>query len=371
MVPFFKKTMLSDELKDLSSWYSEPYDVRLNVQDYFKRNFGLHRFYTTKSCTQSLEIAFMSIMPSERDEVILPSYAFVSLANAISINGFKCVFVDCQASTMNIDPYAIEAAITPKTKAIVTINYGGVSCDYESILRICKKHDVLLIEDNAHGIRAKYKGDWLGTFGDISTISFDYLKNISCNEGGGIALNNEHLLASFERAYNFGTNKVAFTRKETSFYEWKGLGTNAAMAEHLNVVLQTQLLSSDQIVNTFIESWNKYQNHLAALQNDGLIELPAIPDDCITNGHMFWIKVKDAPERSELIKYLSDNGIQTAFHYTPLHSSEFGLKVGKFAGEDIFTTKESSRLLRLPLYYSISDHEIEQVSDKIKSFFHF
>lgn len=371
MVPFFRKTMLSDELEDLSLWYSEPYDVRKYVQDYFKNNFEHHHFYTTKSCTQSLEIAFMSIVSDERDEVILPSYAFVSLANAIAINGFRCVFVDCQPNTMNIDPKAIEAAITPRTKAVITINYGGVSCEYESILKICKKHDILLIEDNAHGIRAKYNGKWLGTFGDISTISFDYLKNVSCNEGGGISINNQHLLNSFERAYHFGTNKGAFIRKETSFYEWKGIGTNAALAEHLNVVLKTQLLFSDKIVNKFIESWNKYHHHLAELKHQGLIELPSVPDGCLTNGHMFWIKVKDATERSELINLLSHSGIQAAFHYTPLHSSEFGLKVGRFVGEDIHTTKESNRLLRLPLYYSISDHEIEQVVNAIKSFFHF
>jgi len=369
MIPFFKKTNLPGEIADLSAWYAAPWDARHAMKTYFESTFFLKNFFATKSCSQSLELALMAIEKDGRNEVILPSYAFVSLANAVVMNGFKCVFVDCDPDTMNISAEAVEAAMSDKTRAVILINYCGVACNYERLSPLCTKNEVLLLEDNAHGIRAKYKGQWLGSFGDISTISFDYLKNISCNEGGGIAINNTSYLLNFERAYHFGTNRAAYLRGEAPFYEWKGVGSNVALAEHLAVILLTQLKASEEVIEKFICLWKLYYTLLQELQDDGYISLSKIPIDCSINGHMFWIKVADARERAELISHLSDMGIQTAFHYTALHNSEFGKAVGVFVGEDVYTTRESQRLLRLPLYHSLTEAEALTVVNGIKSYY--
>lgn len=366
MIPFFKK---SDIYNDFTLSNQTNLNFRKKISDYFLNQLAHENFFLTKSCTQSLEIAFMTINAAIGSEVILPSYGFVSIANAIALRGLKCVFVDCEPNTMNIDTHAALNAITPKTVAIVTINYAGVACDYDKLIPVCKERGILLIEDNAHGIRAKYKDRYLGTLGDISTISFDFLKNVSCDEGGGISINKSSLISDFENVYHFGTNKASFLRGETSFYEWKSLGTNSMLAEPLCKILYGQLMASESIISGFLEKWHMYYNSLQHLKSKGIIELTIIPEYSQPNGHMFWIKVSDSDERSKIIKFLAQKEISTAFHYTPLHQSEFGKKNGMFYGNDIYTTKESSRLLRLPLYNSLTEIELEKVVSSIDEFY--
>lgn len=372
MIPFFRKNFFNEEIELLKQWYNgELINVRDQLSNSFSNKFSYQNFFLTKSCTQSLELAILSLNLPFGKEVILPSYAFVSLANAVAINNLKCVFVDCDPNTMNISVDAAIQAITKDTAAIITINYGGISCDYDSLFPICKEKGIYIIEDNAHGIRAKYKDKWLGNFGDISTISFDFLKNISCNEGGGATINNENLLNNFQLAYDFGTNRNACLKGEVSFYEWKEKGTNAILAEHLAIILKSQLDKSDIIISEYISKWNKYYASLDDLQTKGLISLAKIPEYSSSNGHMFWLKAKDKSERDLLISYLKQFNIHTAFHYTPLHSSEFGFKVGIFRGSDNYTSIESNKLIRLPLYFNLTQEEQNEVIGRIYKFYGF
>ncbi|MCZ2393676.1 MAG: aminotransferase class I/II-fold pyridoxal phosphate-dependent enzyme [Chitinophagales bacterium] len=370
MIPYFKKNHIINELDKLHLFYQGiVVNPRQEVEAFFKERYILNNFLLTKSCTQSLELALMSLPDSKGKEIILPSYGFVSLANAIAMNGYKCVFVDCEPGTMNISAEAIEGAISKDTVAVMTINYAGVSCDYDKIQKICRENNLFLIEDNAHGISCKYKDEYLGSFGDISTISFDFFKNISCDEGGGISINNTQLGDDFVKSYYFGTNKQAMAEGHVSSYEWKHIGTNSLLAEPLAVILYAQLQQTDKIINQYLSNWNFYFQELQKLVKDGKIQLAQIPEYAQHNGHIFWIKTADLEERKNLIAFLRKNEIGSAFHYTPLHTSEFGKKMGVFRGEDKYTTTESSRLLRLPQYYLLKREEQEKVVEKIFEFY--
>jgi dTDP-4-amino-4,6-dideoxygalactose transaminase len=370
VVPFFKKNLFEAELLAYANYRKgDLTQPRESVEAHFRDQFSLNNFYLTKSCTQALELAIQTLeIPSGR-EVILPSYSFVSLGNAVVLNGLRCVFVDCQPETMNICPEAIKNAITEQTAAVITINYGGISCDYDEIEKICKDHQLFLIEDNAHGIYAQYKEKALGTFGDISCISFDYLKNISCEEGGGISIHRKTLENKFQEAYQFGTNRAAFLRKETSSYEWKSAGTNAQIAEALAATLLTQLSQAERIITRYLEHWNRYFGALQHLEQQGKIQLAQVPDYARHNGHIFWMKTADYDERAALIAFLQSRGIGSGFHYTPLHSSTFGKLIGRFHGEDQHTTRESLRFLRLPLYYQLSEEQQEWVIQSLYNFY--
>ena len=366
MISFFKKTVVTNTSKPKSN---EVESYRQMVSENIQSQLGYKNFFLTKSCTQSLELALMTLNFPAGKEVILPSYGFVSIANVLAINGLKCVFVDCEPGTMNIDIKAIVNAITDETVAVITINYGGVACDYDRLLPICKEKGIYIIEDNAHGIRAKYKGRYLGSFGDVSTISFDYLKNITCDEGGGISINDSRLLPDFEVSYFFGTNKASFMRNEAPFYEWKGRGTNSLLAEPLAEILYKQVMQSEIIINHFKRKWNYYYEELKNFEQKGYIELAKLPDYSEPNGHMFWIKVENESIRKKIMSYLFRKDIQTAFHYTPLHLSEYGKKVGEFRGVDKFTSKDSFRLLRLPLYYDLSTESQVRIIEEIDNFY--
>lgn len=370
MIPFYKEEYLPMELNQNRLFNTERnVNVRNLVAQHFQSEFLHKNFFLTKSCTQSLEIAIMTLNLPKNSEVIMPSYGFVSIANAVSINGLKCVFVDCDPNTMNVSIEAIQNAITKKTKAVITINYSGVACDYDQLLPICKEKDIYLIEDNAHGIRAKYNGNYLGTFGDISTISFDFYKNISCGEGGGITINHNSLLRDFHRVYHFGTNKKDFLEGKVNTYEWKGYGTNSILAEPLAVILKGQLDRSEKIIQMYKNKWNVYYDELLALEKEGYIRLLKVPEYAEHNAHIFWLKVNSADIRNSLIKFLGKNGIETTFHYRPLHTSEFGKKTGEFRGEDKYTSKESNELLRLPHYYSLKETDQSYVIEKIYEFY--
>ncbi len=331
--------------------------------------YGIKNLWLTKSCTQSLELAGLIAELKQGDEVIMPSYAFVSDANAVALCGATCVYVDIRKDTMNIDENKIEAAITPNTKAIITINYSGVSCNYDVIVPLAKKYGLILIEDNAHGIFSKYKGEYLGTFGDISTISFDHLKNITSGEGGCVMINEKKMVEKFSVIYEFGTNKVEFLKGLSSKYEWKSKGTNSHLSEYLAAILLSQLENGKEILEKFHWNWNTYHEQLLSLHQSGALEIPMIPDDCEHSAHIFYIKLRYKTERDALLSYLKSKNIHAAFHYVPLHTSEYGRKHGRFHGDDINTTKESERLLRLPNYHAMTINEISYVTDAIRKFF--
>lgn len=373
-VPFFKTAITGDEeqyvhqvLHDGNSFADKNFISK--CENWFAENHGLKNFFLTKSCTHSLELAALTLGIKTGDEVIMPSFAFVACANAIALRGATCVFVDIEPTSMNIDAAKIEAAITPKTKAILTINYSGVACDYVAIKKIAQKHQLFIIEDNAHGTGAKQGENSLGSFGDISTFSFDHLKNISCGQGGGIAINNEKLLENFFVHYEFGTNRRNFFKGKANRYEWKNLGSNFPLSELNAAMLYSQLENSEKINGRFVQLWNLYFEKLSVLQTQNKIGLPKLSIDSHHNAHCFFIKTKNEEERNALIRFLNATEISAQFHYTPLHSSEFGLTAGRFNGNDEFTSTESKRLLRLPLYYNMTDREINHVISKVLEFY--
>jgi dTDP-4-amino-4,6-dideoxygalactose transaminase len=367
-IPFFKKPVLNNELLNLQQFY-QGYSFKEKCTAYFQKQYNNPYFYFAKSCTQSLEVALMSLRLPEGKEVILPSYAYVSLANAVMLNGLKCIFVDIEPRTMNVSPQAIEDAITSDTGAILTLNYSGVACDYGQIRSICEKYSLPIIEDNAHGINCKKNGRLLGTFGDISTISFDMLKNVGCFEGGGIMFNQSSLLELYHSVGLMGTNRAEFFKGDVSHYEWVSMGTNTSLAAPLYAILFAQLEHSEELCAIQRSKWNYYYHLLSALGEKGYIQLPGLSADDDHNGHIFWIKVRDEEERSGLVAFLNARSIQATFHYYPLHNSIMGKKVGEFRGKDEYTTRDSSRLLRLPIYHDLSQEDIEYVVASVFDFY--
>lgn len=373
-IPFFQISITGKETTNVDGILKNGQNFAANgyiekCERWFIENHGLKNFYLTKSCSQSLELAALILNLKENDEVIMPSYALVACGNAFALRGAKCVFVDIDKATMNIDATKIEAAISPKTKAILTINYAGVGCNYDEILRIKNKHNLYLIEDNAHGTGAKWQSKFLGTFGDISTFSFDHMKSISCGQGGGISINNERLMPQFFISYESGTNRQSFFRNETNKYEWKGLGSNYRLSELNAAMLFAQLESEKEIIETLGIRWKKYYNAFKALAEKDKIEIAETSNNANHNSHCFYIKTGNINERNALIKFLAERDIQAQFHYVPLHSSEYGKRWGRFVGEDKYTTAESERLLRLPLYFNMTDEEQARVISGVEGFY--
>tara|TARA_Y100000385_G_scaffold66934_1_gene66719 strand:+ start:34481 stop:35575 length:1095 start_codon:yes stop_codon:yes gene_type:complete len=336
---------------------------------WFKKNNHIENIYFTKSCTQSLELSLLLLDLPANSEVIIPSYAFVSLGNAVNNLGIKCVYVDCEGSTMNIDVNQIEQAITENTKALITINYGGISCDYDKIRKICRNNNLILIEDNAHGILGKYKDEFLGTIGDISCFSFDHLKNFSCFQGGAIAINNKSLLKKFFIAYEFGTNRRDLFEGVVDHYEWQGKGTNSIIAPPLLTILKGQLDNFKHIISLYNNIWRQYQTGLAKLAEKKHISLVQIPDYCTHNAHMFWIKTKSKAERTKLIAHLANNNINSASHYSPLHTSRYGKTVGNFKGGNNNTSIESEKILRLPMHLKLTSENIKSIIGCVEDFY--
>ena len=323
----------------------------------------------TTSCTSALEMCALICGISPGDEVIMPSYTFVSTANAFVIHGATCVFVDIRPDTMNINEQLIEDAITERTKAIVPVHYAGVGCDMDVINNIARRHNLYVIEDAAQGMCATYKGKSLGTLGDFGAYSFHETKNYSMGEGGAIFLNNKKYLEMAEIVREKGTNRNQFFRGQVDKYTWVDKGSSFLPSEINAAYLWAQLEVAEDIQKDRMNSWNMYYTGLKALEDKGYITLPYIPDDCEHNAHMFYVKVKDLEERTKLLNYLKDNGILAVFHYVPLHSSEAGRKYGRFSGDDKYTTKESDRLLRLPMYYGLKEDEIVYINETINNFY--
>lgn len=323
----------------------------------------------TTSCTTALEMAAMLCDIQPGDEVIMPSYTFVSTADAFVLRGAKAVFVDIRPDTMNINETLIEDAITARTKAIVPVHYAGVGCDMDTIMDIAKRHHLYVIEDAAQGMCASYKGKALGTFGDFGTFSFHETKNYSMGEGGALLLNRTDKIELAEIIREKGTNRNQFFRGQVDKYTWVEAGSSFLPSDMNAAYLWAQLEKADEIYQARMDAWEKYDKGLRDLAEKEYIEQPYIPDECIHNAHMYYIKVKDLEQRTKLLAYLKQNGILAVFHYVPLHSSTAGLKYGMFSGEDRYTTRESDRLLRLPMYYGLQTEDINYVLDKIHEFF--
>lgn len=337
--------------------------------NWMEKKFDAKKIMLTTSCTHGLEMAALLCDIHPGDEVIMPSYTFVSTADAFVLRGAKVKFVDIDPKTMNINANLIENAITSKTKAIVPVHYAGVGCDMDRIMRIAKEHKLFVVEDAAQGMMAKYKGRYLGTIGDFGSYSFHETKNYTMGEGGTININNSKYLERGEIIREKGTNRAKFFRGEIDKYSWVDIGSSYLPSEMNAAYLYAQLESADIINDKRIMIWEKYYNGLLDLKEKGYLELPYIPKECEHNAHMFYIKLKNLDERSRMIDYLREKGIYAVFHYVPLHSSQAGKKYGEFVGDDVYTTKESERLLRLPMFYDLKLEVCDYIIDCVEDFF--
>lgn len=323
----------------------------------------------TTSCTHALEMAALLADIQPGDEVIMPSFTFVSTADAFVLRGASVKFVDIRKDTMNIDENLIEAAITEKTRAIVPVHYAGVGCEMDTIMDIARRRNLLVIEDAAQGMMAAYKGKYLGTIGDFGTYSFHETKNYTMGEGGLILINRKEAMLRGEIIREKGTNRSQFFRGEIDKYSWVDVGSSYLPSEMNAAYLLPQLEIADEINNKRLSLWNTYYRELKELQDAEKLELPYIPKECKHNAHMFYIKARDLEERTELIAFLAENGIRAVFHYVPLHSSIAGRKFGEFVGNDNYTTKESDRLLRLPMFYDLEEEVAVYIAGKVKEFY--
>ena len=330
--------------------------------------FGAQKVLLTTSGTTALEMAALLCDLQPGDEVILPSFTFSSTATAFVLAGAKLVFVDVRPDTMNIDETKIEAAITDKTKVICAMHYAGVACEMDTIMEIAARHGLKVVEDAAQGVMSSYKGKALGTIGDFGCFSFHETKNYSMGEGGALLIRDPEYNERAEILREKGTNRAKFFRGQVDKYTWVDYGSSYLPSEMNAAYLYAQLLEADRINNDRLASWNAYYEAFAPLEQAGKVELPAIPEGCVHNAHMFWLKLHDLEERTAFIQHLKDNGVLAVFHYIPLHSAPAGLKFGVFSGEDVYTTRESERLVRLPLYYGLTEEDRNTVIRSVLSF---
>lgn len=323
----------------------------------------------TTSCTHAIEMAALLTDIGPGDEVIMPSFTFVSTADAFVLRGATAVFVDIRPDTMNMDEKLIEAAITPRTKAIVPVHYAGVACEMDTIMDIAKRHNLYVVEDAAQGVSSFYKGRALGTIGDYGCFSFHETKNYSMGEGGALLIREEENIERAEIIREKGTNRSKFFRGQVDKYTWVAAGSSYLPSELNAAYLYAQLEQIDKIFDNRMHAWDRYHAGFRELAAAGHIELPVIPEGCAHNAHMYYIKAKDLEERTALIAFLKTRGVNAVFHYIPLHSAPAGLKMGRFHGEDRYTTRESERLARLPLYYGITDEDVDTVIAAVKEFY--
>ncbi len=337
--------------------------------EWLEKDTGSSKVLLTTSCTHATEMAALLCNIQPGDEVIMPSYTFVSTADAFVLRGAKVVFVDIRPDTMNIDETKIEAAITKRTKAIVPVHYAGVACEMDTIMDIARRHNLWVVEDAAQGVMSTYKGKKLGAIGDFGCYSFHETKNYSMGEGGAILIKNQDLIEDAEIIREKGTNRAKFFRGQIDKYTWVEVGSSYLPSELNAAYLYAQLEQADKIFNDRMNSWNEYYKAFTEIADAGKVELPVIPEGCEHNAHMFYLKCKDLEERTELIKYAKENDILMVFHYIPLHSAPAGKKYGRFDGEDVYTTKESERLVRLPLYYGLTCEERDRVINVVNTFY--
>lgn len=342
----------------------------LMCQEWFEKSLGCPKTLLTPSCTQALEMAAILINIQPGDEVIMPSYTFVSSANAFVLRGAKIVFVDIRPDTMNLNEVLIEDAITSRTKAIVPVHYAGVGCDMAAINSIAERHGLFVIEDAAQGMMATYRGKPLGTLGNMGTYSFHETKNFtSGGEGGLLILNDDRFIRRAEIVREKGTNRSQFFRGMVDKYTWVDLGSSYLPSEIQAAYLWGQLEMADVITTNRLATWNAYRDNFTDLEASGRLALPHIPADCQHNGHMFYLKCRDLTERTSLLMHLKQHNIMAVFHYVPLHSAPAGKQYGRFHGEDRFTTFESERLLRLPLWFGMEDDTRNRIIETVRSFY--
>ncbi|MBE5838748.1 dTDP-4-amino-4,6-dideoxygalactose transaminase [Butyrivibrio sp.] len=339
--------------------------------EWIEKKTGVTKALLTTSCTHATEMAAILAGIKEGDEVIMPSFTFVSTANAFALRGAKIIFVDIRPDTMNIDETKIEAAITEKTRAIVPVHYAGVGCEMDTIMDIAKRHNLLVIEDAAQGVMSTYKGKALGAIGDFGNYSFHETKNYSMGEGGALLLRDETYVDDAIIIREKGTNRTLYKLGKVDKYSWIEIGSSYLPSDMNAAYLYAQLQLAEEINNNRLKSWNRYYDAFRDMAEKGLIELPYVPAECVHNAHMFYIKCKDFEERQGLIDYLKSNDILPASHYIPLHSSKAGLRFSEFRGEDKYTTKESERLLRLPLYYNLKEEDLDEVVMRVKEYYRF
>ena len=344
-----------------------PFTKRCNA--WLEKKTGTAKALLTTSCTHATEMAALLADIKEGDEIIMPSYTFVSTADAFVLRGAVPVFVDIRPDTMNIDETKIEDAITEKTKAIVPVHYAGVSCEMDKIMELAEKYHLTVIEDAAQGIMSTYKGRALGTIGDYGCFSFHETKNYSMGEGGALLIRDPKNVERAEIIREKGTNRAKFFRGQIDKYTWVDAGSSYLPGDMNAAYLMAQLDAADVIFEDRMRSWNLYKELLTPLTEEEKVELPHIPEGCTHNAHMFYMKAKNLEERTKLIDYLKENGVQAVFHYIPLHTAPAGQRFGRFHGEDVYTTKESERLMRLPMYYGLKEEEVRYVASKIIEFY--
>lgn len=345
-----------------------PFTKKCN--EWFEQQTGTTKCLLTTSCTHATELAALLADIKEGDEVIMPAFTFVSTADAFVLRGAKVVFVDIRPDTMNIDENLIEQAITDRTRAIVPVHYAGVSCEMDKIMALAKKYNLIVIEDAAQGVMSTYKGKALGTIGDFGCYSFHETKNYSMGEGGALLIKDEKYVEDAEIFREKGTDRSKYYRGQVDKYRWVNYGSSYLPSDMNAAYLWAQLEMAEEINNARLARWNQYMELMKPLADRGILELPVVPEGCVHNAHMFYAKAKDLEERSELIDFLKANGVWSVFHYIPLHTAPAGVKFGEFRGEDVYTTKESERLFRMPMYYTLTEADVDYCVSKVKEFYH-
>lgn len=349
--------------------FAEMGNLQKKCNEWIEKNTGCESALLTTSCTHALELAALLADIKPGDEVIMPSYTFVSTADAFVLRGATPVFVDIRPDTMNIDENKIEEAITSKTRAIVPVHYAGVSCEMDKILEIAKKYNLLVIEDAAQGIMSTYKGKALGAIGDLGCFSFHETKNYSMGEGGALLMRDGKYKEDAEIFREKGTDRSKYYRGQVDKYRWMNYGSSYLPSDLNAAYLWAQLEMAEEINNARMARWNQYYELLSDLKEKEIIELPTVPKDCVHNAHMFYIKLKDLEQRGDFIEYMKSKEVMSVFHYIPLHTAPAGLKFARFNGEDRYTTKESDRLVRLPMYYKLTEDEADYICETVHKYF--
>lgn len=336
---------------------------------WLENRFQARRVLLTTSGTTALDMAALLSCLEPGDEVILPSYTFSSTATAFVLAGARLVFVDIRPDTMNIDERKIEDAVTDRTRVIVPVHYAGVACEMDTILAIAEKHGLKVAEDAAQGVMSTYHGRALGTIGDFGCFSFHETKNYSMGEGGALLLRDETYIERAEILREKGTNRARFFRGQVDKYTWVDLGDSFLPSELNAAYLWAQLEEAEEMLARRMAAWNRYDAALRPLAEEGLMEVPVIPEGCVHNAHMYYLKCRDLAQRTDFISFMKGRGVQCVFHYIPLHSAPAGLRFGRFHGEDEYTTRESERLVRLPLFDAITPAQQEEVINGVRAFF--
>ncbi len=344
-----------------------PFTRKCNA--WMEERFHAHKAMLTTSGSTALDMASLLCDLQPGDEVILPSFTFSSTANSFAIYGAKLVFVDIRPDTMNIDETKIEAAVTDKTRVIVAMHYAGVACEMDAIMDIARRHGLLVVEDAAQAVMSTYKGRALGTIGDLGCYSFHETKNYSMGEGGAVVINNPAYVERAEILREKGTNRSKFFRGQVDKYTWVDIGDSFLPSELNAAYLWAQLEMADEINSDRLHSWQVYHEAFRDLAEKGLVTLPTVPAGCVHNAHMYYLKCRDLEERTALISFLKSRDILAVFHYVPLHSAPAGLKYGRFAGEDVYTTAESDKLVRLPMYYKLTAEDQAKVIAAVRDFY--